>query len=123
MLVLTAILIASVLVVAYVAVNRLSLVNDQIRQLVDRTIQKQIVSSDVHVKFLTSVRGQKNSILSPDDEQSVAHAKLSRDSLNEARASFGKLKQLITEDNNEQQLKAVEALGNALDGVLKINEE
>ena len=40
MLVLTIILMASMLVVAYVAVNRLAAVNAQVRQLVDRTILK-----------------------------------------------------------------------------------
>ena len=70
MLILSAILMGSMLAVALVAVNQLSELNAQIRQLVDRTIVKREVLADLHAKFLASVRAQKNAILAPDDERS-----------------------------------------------------
>ncbi len=123
MLVLTAILITSILVVAYVAINRLAVVNDQIRHVVDRTIQKRIITADMQVDVLASIRAQKNSILSPDDENSTAFAKLSRDHLASARASFEKLKQVISEDGDREQVKKADEVGEALDTVEKVHEE
>ena len=59
MLVLTIILMASMLVVAYVAVNRLAAVNAQIRQLVDRTIQKRNLASDLQNKLVLGIRARR----------------------------------------------------------------
>ena len=78
MLVLSAILMGSMLAVAFVAVNQLSELNAQIRQLVDRTIQKREVLSDLQAKLLASIRAQKNAILAPDDERSKEYAAASR---------------------------------------------
>ena len=52
---LTAILISSVLLVAYVAVNRLSAVNAHVQHLVDKTIAKVNLTSAMHVKFLGGI--------------------------------------------------------------------
>ncbi len=123
MLALTIILMASMLAVAYVAVNRLTGVNTQIRQLVDRTIQKRTLESELHVKLLASIRAQKNSILSPDDERSKEFAAASRASLAEARTSFEKLKELIAVEKVEGQSVAVETLGKAIDTYQKVNNE
>ena len=65
MLVLSAILMGSMLAVAFVAVNQLSELNTQIRQLVDRTILKREVLADLHTKLLASIRAQKNAIIVP----------------------------------------------------------
>jgi len=123
MLGLTVILMASMLVVSYVAVNRLSGVNAQIRQLVDRTIQKRTLETELQVKVLASIRAQKNSILSPNDEQSKEVAASSRTSLTEARALFDKLDQLISEEKIAGQSAAAEALDKSLDAARKINDE
>src|SRR6185312_10985599 len=123
MLVLTIILMASMLAVAYVAVNRLAVVNAQIRHLVDRTILKGNEASDLQVKLLAGSRAQKSSILAQDDERSKEYATESRTSLNEARASFDKLKGLVTQDQVEQQLATVEALGKAIDAYQKLNND
>ena len=74
MLVLTLFVVASLLVVAYVAVDRLSLVNAEIQQLVDQTMKKGETLGKLHVDFLSSVRAQKNAIMSPDDEISKINA-------------------------------------------------
>lgn len=121
MLLLTTILMASVLVVAYVAVNRLSTVNTQIRQLVDSTMAKAAKSNEAHVKFLASVRAQKNSVLSPEDEGSKAYATASRTSMTEARDIVEKLKDMASKDRVEGQVGSVEALAKALDAAERIH--
>jgi hypothetical protein len=123
MLVLSAILMGSMLAVAYVAVNRLSEVNAQIRQLVDRTALKREVLSDLQSKLLQSIRAQKNAILAPDDERSKEHTAASRSTMADARAALDKLKDLTASDRVEGQAAAVEALGKALDANLKVNND
>lgn len=115
MLLLTAILMVSVLAVAYVALNRLSAVDNQVRQLVDSTFRKVSMNSELYVKFLVSVRAQKNSVLSPDDETSKAYALASRTSLTEARDIADKLKELINKSHNEAQPAAIDSLRKALE--------
>lgn len=121
--VLTLILMSSILALAYASFNRLSVVNEQVQQLVDRTIQKGSLLSDLQVTFLASIRAQKNAILSPDDEQSKQNSTLSRDAFAEARKSLEKLKEFITVDRIEGQVAAVEALTKAMDAAEKINNE
>ena len=123
MLALTVILMASILVVAYVAVNRLAGLNGQVQQLVDRTILKRTVESELYVKVLAGLRAQKNSILSPDDERSKEYATASRTSVTDARALFDKLKAAITEGKVEGQSAAAESLGKAIDAFQKVNNE
>lgn len=123
MAVLAFLLMASMVAVAYVAFDRLAVVNAQVQQLVDRTMQKVSLLSDVQVKFLASVRGQKNSILSPDDEQSKQNAASSRANFADARASLDKLKEIVAADHAEGQAAAVETLSKAFDTAEKINNE
>ncbi len=123
MLVLTVLLMASVLVVAYVAVNRLDAVNAQIHELVDGTMLKSKLASDLQLKLLNSLRAQKNSILARDDERSKEFAAASRTGLTEARVLFDKLRGLITQGQAEGQLAAVEALGKAIDAFEKVNND
>jgi methyl-accepting chemotaxis protein len=123
MLGLTIILMASMLVVAYVAVNRLEGVNSQIRQLVDVTIQKRKLAADLQVNLLTSIRNQKNAVISPEDEPSKAFAAVSRAALTEVRTLYGKLKELIPPDRNDGQRTALEALGKSIDAFEKVQTE
>jgi methyl-accepting chemotaxis protein len=123
MLVLTLILMVSTLAVAFVAVDRLTIVNQEVQQLVDHTMQKGNLASALQVKFLTSVRGQKNSILSSDDESSKRYAATSLADITEARTLFDKLKELVARDRAEGQVSAVESLGKALEAFQKVNEE
>lgn len=123
MLVLTVILMTSILVVAIVAVNRLERVNSQNRNLVDRTILKSKLTSDLQVHMLAALRTQKNSILSPDDEHSKEFAAMSRASMVVAHTIFDRLNGLILQDHVEAQVVAVEALGDALNAYEKVNEE
>src|SRR5262249_3799832 len=123
MLVLSAILMGSMLAVAFVAVNQLSEVNTQIRQLVDRTILKREVLSDLQSKFLASVRAQKNAILAPDDERSKEYSGSSRSLFTDARAALDRLKGLVSADRVEGRAAAVEALGKAIDASQKVNND
>lgn len=121
MFILTTILMVAVIVVAYVAVNRLSSVNTQIRTLVDSTFAKVNELSTSHVKFLASIRAQKNAVLSPDDDISKAFADASRTALIEAGDSVARLKDLINYDHIEGQMKAVEEYIKALNEAARIN--
>lgn len=109
------ILMVSIVVVAYVALDRLSAVNAQIRQLVDTTMAKSAMASEIYVKFLVSVRSQKNSVLSPDDEFSKTNAVISRTNMTEARSLADRLKDLISKDRNDAQLAAIENVRKSLE--------
>src|SRR5262249_27937846 len=121
MLVLSVILMGSMLAVAYVAVDQLSQVNGRIRQLVDRTIVKRDVLSDLLYSFLMSNRAQKNAVIAPDDDQSKGFADSSRTYLAEVRTDLERLKGLTATDRVEGQSAAVEAIVKAIDGFSKVN--
>jgi methyl-accepting chemotaxis protein len=123
MLGLTVILMTSMLVVAYVALNRLQDVNAQVRQLVDVTIQKRKLAAGLQVNLLTSIRNQKNAVISPDDEPSKAFAAVARAALAEMRTLYGKLGELIPPDHSEGQRTALEALGKSIETFEKVQTE
>ena len=123
MLVLSAILMGSMLAVAFVAVNQLSELNTQMRQLVDRTILKRELLADLHTKLLASNRAQKNAVISPDDEQSKEFTDSSRSFVTDVRSALGRLKGLAANDRAEGQSSAVEALGKAVEGFAKVNTD
>ena len=122
MLILAAILMGSVLAVALVAVNQLTALNSQIRQLVDRTIVKRDALADSTPSSLRAF-AQKNAILAPDDERSKQYADESRSLFADVRAGLDRLKNMAAADRVEGQAAAVEALGKALDGFAKVNAE
>ena len=123
MAILALILMASVVAVTYVAFDRLAVINAQVQQLVDRTMQKGNLLADLHVKFLMSIRAQKNSILVTDDEQSRQDAALSRASLTDGRVVLENLNHLLVADRNEAQIAAFDALKKAFDNVEKVNND
>jgi methyl-accepting chemotaxis protein len=123
MLVLTLILIAALLAVAVVAVDRLSLVNGQIQDLVTRTLPKKRLLGELYVKILAGTRAQKNSILAPDDERSKEYATESRADFVDAKSLRDQLKEHIVHDRVGNQSTALDALGNAVDAYQKINTE
>jgi methyl-accepting chemotaxis protein len=123
MLILSAILIGSMFVVASVAVNQLSKLNAQMRQLVDRTILKRDVLADLHAKLLASIRFQKNAVIAPDDETSKEFAATSRSFLAGVRSAQERLKGLIVADGVEGQSAALEAIGKAIDNFAKVNSD
>src|SRR5262245_942689 len=123
MLLLSAILMGSILGVAYVAVNQLREVNSQVRQLVDRTISKREALSDLQTKLLAATRAQKNAALSPDDEQSKEFAAASRSLMTDMRAALDRLRTQTSADRVEGQVTAVESLGKALDSYNKLNND
>ncbi|MFO0909482.1 MAG: methyl-accepting chemotaxis protein [Isosphaeraceae bacterium] len=123
MLVLSAILMGSIVVVAYVALNQLTKVNGQIRTLVDRTLVKRDTLSALHTQFLSAIRAQKNAILAPDDEKSKEYAATSRSTVTGLNETTTRLKELINADNNTAQLNAVDSLQKALDAFQKVNTD
>ena len=123
MLLLSVVLMASVLVVAYVALDRLTLVNAQIQQLVNSTNAKATQAAEVNVLFLASVRAQKNAVITSVDQESKDYAAASAASLTQARDLTASLKQLVSKDAIAKQEEAVEAVDKALDNVEQINDE
>ena len=121
MLLLSIVLVASVLVVAGVAINRLSSVNGQIRKIVDSTFLKINLLSEVHLKFLAAVRAQKNSVLSPDDETSKSLAAISRSNMSQARTAFENLEVLVLQESAHGQSGAIVNLKNSLEAVESVN--
>src|SRR5262249_39152078 len=97
--------------------------NTQMRQLVDRTIQKREVLADLHTKLLASNRAQKNAVISPDDDQSKEFAGSSRSFVTDVRSALERLKGLTATDRAEGQSAAVEAIGKAIDGFAKENAD
>jgi methyl-accepting chemotaxis protein len=123
MLVLSVILMGSMVVVAYVAVNQLSEVNTQIRQLVDRTMLKREVLSDLLASFLSSLRAQKNAILAPDDDRSKQYADSSQAIMKDVQTTFDRLKGLVASDHGQGQAVAIDALGKSIDAFQKVNND
>ena len=123
MLLLTLVLIGTTLLVGYVAINRLGTVNDQTRQLVDKTMEKQAISSSLHVKFLAAIRAQKNAILAPDDEKSKAFAKSSQENLSDSKTTLVKIKELVGDSSSDGQRAAVDTLDKVLGTFEETNNE
>lgn len=123
MTVLSAILMGAIVAVALVAVNQLSRLNAQVRQLVDRTIAKREALDHLHTALLASVRSQKNSVISADDAEAKTFATASQSSAGEARSSLEELERLVAADRDEAQIAAVAALGKALDEYDRLNAE
>src|SRR5262245_34943283 len=123
MLLLSALLMGSMLAVAYVAVNRLAEVNARVRQLVDGTTVKREVLSELQAKFLAGVRAQKYAILAPDDEGSKENAAAARALLADAGAALERIKGSTSADRVEGQAAAVQALDKSLSAFTKLNNE
>jgi methyl-accepting chemotaxis protein len=123
MLILSAILMGSIILVAFVALYQLSDVNAQIRQLVDHTLLKRETLYFLQSKFLSSVRAQKNASLSPDDEESGQFATLSKSELADAQTALRKIKDLNASAQVPAQSSALEALTKALDAFQTANGE
>jgi methyl-accepting chemotaxis protein len=123
MLVLTLILMVSLLVVAYVAVDRLSVVNAEIQQLVDQTMKKGETLGKLHVDFLSSVRAQKNAIMSPDDEISKINADLSEAAITSAESHLKELTQQLGRNPSDLQSTEMDELSESMDEYGKLNDE
>lgn len=121
MVLLSTVLIAAVLVVGWVAQNRLGLVNAQIARLVDSTNAKAAQSSEVRIQFLSSVRSQKNSVLALDDQSSKEHTAKSKADLIMAKEQVTRLRELIAKANITTQTDALEGIVSALDSFERIN--
>lgn len=123
MLLLTVILMASLLIVAWASLSRLIAVNAQVESLVDGTIRKSNLANDVQRTFLSAIRGQKNSIMSPDDASSKEQAEFSRAEMNETLRKLDSLEVLMSAAAGSDQLSAVTALRKELEEWQELNDE
>ena len=71
---LVAVLVLTVLAVAFVGVREVAQVNDHLRQLVEVNGKAVETTSELRLELLAAVRAEKNSVISPDDKQSMAFA-------------------------------------------------
>lgn len=123
MLVLTLILMVSLLVVACVAVDRLSVVNAEIQQLVNQTMKKGETLGKLQIDFLSSVRAQKNSIMSPDDESSKTNAESSQAAMRSAESHLEELQNQLSRTPADGQSAELDKLGKAMEDFAKLNDE
>ena len=123
MFILSSILMISIIVVATVALFRLAGLSSQVSSLVDSTLAKVNLVSDVHVKFLAGVRTQKNAVLSPSDDVSKNHANASRVAMEEATELARQLKELVSKSDSEQQSVEVAEMINALKNAKEVNDQ
>lgn len=118
---LTSILILSVVIVAYVTVSRLYVVSGLVRQLVESTTAKSRELSLAQTKLLTSVRWQKNAVLSPEDEMSKRMADESIQNMKASREAAERLNQLVTREGDRTQATFIEDFQRALAEVERVN--
>ena len=123
MLVLTIILIATLLMVALVALNRLAEVNTQVKNLVEQTLRKRSTASQLQIGLLSAVRAQKNAILAPDDAKSIEYANVSKRDLDAARGQYDKLREALGGTTSERQSAVIERLGRDLEAFQKVNQD
>ena len=121
MLILSIILMTSMIVVAIVAINRLSAVNTQVGHLVDSTLVKINLLGDLHVKYLSGVRASKNAVLSPEDETSKSFATIARNAAKETIEIANRLKELIGKTSSVDQSKTVMDMIDAMKVAHEIN--
>lgn len=122
MALLSGILIASILIVAIVALNRLSLVNTQLRKLVDSTNVKSGQATQMLIAFLGSVRAQKNTILVQDDQKASEFAAASRAGMQQAGELMNQLRETVSRDFVAGEREAVDAAAEALGEFERTNQ-
>ncbi|MCE9547668.1 MAG: methyl-accepting chemotaxis protein, partial [Planctomycetia bacterium] len=123
MLLLTAITVVTVVGVAWVGVNRLGMLNEVVREMVDRTLRKVTLNYQVREELLSAVRYQKNCVLSQDDKTSTEFAKLSEAAVVQADKLFGELQRLSNQDKQEDETAALADGAEKLKHFAALNKE
>jgi methyl-accepting chemotaxis protein len=95
---LVAVLVLTVLAVAFVGVREVAQVNDHLRQLVEVNGKAVETTSELRLELLAAVRAEKNSVISPDDKQSMAFATQSREHIANANKLRVEVSRIISSD-------------------------
>jgi hypothetical protein len=101
--ILVAVLVLTVLAVAFVGVREVAQVNDHLRQLVEVNGKAVETASELRLELLAAVRAEKNSVISPDDKQSMDFANQSREHARNADKLRLELSRLISSDPASQE--------------------
>lgn len=105
-LLLSALLSATTLVVAAVAINRLGRLHDQLEQIVGEHLRKVLLAADINRLLLDAVRYQKNAVLSQEDAQSRELAEKSKAAEDQAEKRRLELGELIRKGHSEAESRA-----------------
>ena len=123
MLLLTAILIVTVVGVAWVGVNRLGTLNAAVQNMVDHTLRKVTLTSQLRADLLLAVRQQKNCVLSPDDKASSEFAKASEAAMLSAEKQLLELQNLGASQKRDDEAAALTEMANQFRQFTAMNKE
>ena len=99
LLLLTIVLLALAVVVAWVGTSRLDTLDAKIKQLGQGTVQKILLAGDTHSNLLLAVRSHKNAMLTVDDKESADYIAESRSQVNDSLSSLRSLTALEKSGN------------------------
>jgi methyl-accepting chemotaxis protein len=120
---LTAILVATAAGVAWVGVTRLGTLNATVQDMVNRTLRKVNLASQVRAEMLLAVRHQKNAIMAPDDKNSIEFAKASSTIVANVELILQNLQKLSTVDKNDEESAALADLNDKLRRFISTNQQ
>ncbi len=107
MALLTAILVVTTAGVAWVGVSRLGTLNATVQDMVNRTLRKVALTSQIRAELLLAVRQQKNAVISPDDKRSIEYANASKAAVVNLGRMMQDLQKLSRLDKNDEEAEAL----------------
>jgi methyl-accepting chemotaxis protein len=110
MVVLTTILVATAGVVAWVGVDRLGMLNAAVQDMVNRTLRKTNLASQIRAELLLAVRQQKNAVMDRDDKSSNEYANASKAAMVNVERMMRDLQKLSALDKNDEEAEALNDL-------------
>lgn len=105
--IMTAIAAVTVFLVAWVGDRQLQSLNETVQQMVEGTFREVALVNQLRSELLLSNRHQKNAVLAPTDEASVAFAKSSETAAQNVEQTLLELKQLSMSDRNSDSSAAI----------------
>lgn len=123
MLLLTAILVVTVVGVAWVGVDRLGTLNAAVQEMADRTLRKVTLNSQIRAELLAAVRQQKNCVISSDDKASSEFAKASEAAMLNSEKLLVELQKLCALDKRDEETAALTELSDQVQRFTKMNKE
>jgi methyl-accepting chemotaxis protein len=110
MLLLTAVLVVTAAGVAWVGVDRLGTLNATVQGMVNRTLRKTTLASQIRAELLLAVRQQKNAVMAPDDKGSADYAKASLAAMVTVERLMQDLQRLSALDKYDEETEALAEL-------------
>jgi methyl-accepting chemotaxis protein len=107
MLLLTVILVVTAAGVAWVGVYRLGTLNATVGDMVNKTLRKVALASQIRAELLLAVRQQKNTVISPDDKTSIEYANSSKAALARAERMMQDLQKVSAVGKSEEEAEAL----------------